>query len=111
MRAETVQFDGPNRVVVRADAPAGDVDRLVVLVSDHPGWRLRVDGRPAEVVPANRYLGAIAVAGAHTYVFEFDPPAYDVGRGISVVSLVGSAGSLAIVANRRGRPRHQAVAS
>ncbi len=85
---QDVRLDGPNRVVVtgKADAPGG---RLVVLVSDYPGWRLRVDGQPAALQPLNGYLGAALQPGEHTYEFEFRPPLHFIGLGISLVALLG----------------------
>ncbi|MBI4770222.1 MAG: hypothetical protein HY784_07390 [Chloroflexi bacterium] len=80
-------LDGVNRVVV-SGAPARPGDQLVVLVSDYPGWRLYVDGKAAEVLPANRYLGAQMLPGRHTYVFAFQPAEYYAGLAISLASLL-----------------------
>ncbi len=82
-----VSLDGPNRVIVKG-APAQEGDRLVVLVSDYPGWRLYVDGQPAEITPANNYLGAAMLPGEHTYTFAFQPVAYYVGLAISMLALL-----------------------
>lgn len=85
---QAVRLDGPNRVVItgRADTAGG---RLVVLISDYPGWRLRVDGQPATLEPTNGYLGAALLPGEHTYVFEFRPPLHYIGVGISLMALLG----------------------
>ena len=84
---QTVRLDGPNRVVVngQADDSGG---HLVVLVSDYPGWRLRVDGQPATLQPLNGYLGAALLSGEHTYVFEFRPPLHYIGLGVSLAALL-----------------------
>jgi hypothetical protein len=80
---------GPNRVVVRA---AGSRDRkLVVLVSDYPGWQLSVDGKPARAEPVNGYLGASLKDGLHTYTFEFRPRGYVAGIVVSLASLAAAA--------------------
>ena len=81
-----VSLAGPNRVIVKG-APAREGDRLVVLVSNYPGWRLYVDGQPADVLPANNYLGAAMLPGEHTYTFAFQPTAYYVGLVISLLAL------------------------
>lgn len=86
-REQTAVIDGPNRVIV-GDAAGEASDHLVVLVSDYPGWRLTIDGAPAEVAPVNGYLGAAMEPGEHTYVFEFRPPQHAIGLGISLATLV-----------------------
>lgn len=80
-------LDGPNRIIVRAAGESGG-GRLVVLGSDYPGWRLRVDGEPAALQPLNGYLGAALLPGEHSYVFEFRPPLHAIGLAISLLSLL-----------------------
>jgi hypothetical protein len=94
-----VALDGPNRVIVNGAAGAAG-GQLVVLVSDYPGWRLTVDGQPAELQPLNGYLGAALLPGVHTYIFEFRPPLHYVGLGISLVGLLVC---VALVVNDRRR--------
>ncbi|MBI3763185.1 MAG: hypothetical protein HY260_15165, partial [Chloroflexi bacterium] len=81
------RLDGPNSVVVTG-APGTAGDQLVVLVSDYAGWRLLVDGRPAEITSANYYLGAVMPPGEHTYTFVFSPTSHYAGLGISLLSLL-----------------------
>ena len=97
------RLDGPNRVVVTGEAGAPG-ECLVVLVSDYPGWRLFVDGQPAEIRPANRYLGAAMLPGEHTYIFVFQPAKHYVGLGISLLTLVIALGLL--LADSRWRQAH-----
>lgn len=87
VRELAARLDGPNRVIVEGgtDEPG---QQLVALVSDYPGWRLSIDGRPAEVMPVNGYLGAAMPAGEHEYVFEFRPPLHIIGLIISVLTLL-----------------------
>ncbi len=85
--AQAVQLDGPNRVVVSGVAE-GDDEHLVVLMSDYPGWRLRVDGERAEMASVNGYLGAEMLPGEHSYVFSFRPIQHDIGLGISLLTLL-----------------------
>jgi hypothetical protein len=82
-----VSYDGPNHVIV-PDVSAGEGQALVVLVSDYPGWRLRVDGKHAALTPTNDYLGAEALPGTHTYTFIFAPTLYFVGLVISLATMV-----------------------
>ena len=95
VRAVAVRLDGPNRVVVRVAAVPGET-QLVVLVSDYPGWRLTVDGAPAELRPVNGYLGAALPPGAHTYVFAFRPLLHSVALAVSGLSLLGCLALLAL---------------
>jgi hypothetical protein len=81
-----VSFDGPNRVKVVAEY-AGTSDQLVVLVSDFPGWKLNVDGKPAIMTPVNYYLGTKPLPGKHTYTFIFDPPLYRIGLLITLYTI------------------------
>ena len=95
-REQRVHLDGPNRVVVNGAAESPG-EQLVALVSDYPGWRLSIDGAPAEVVPLNGYLGAVMLAGEHEYVFEFRPMQHYIGLAISMTSLLVC---IALVARR-----------
>jgi uncharacterized membrane protein YfhO len=100
---------GPNRVVVRA---AGSRDRkLVVLVSDYPGWQLTVDGKSARAEPVHGYLGASLRDGAHTYTFEFHPRGYVAGMALSLASLAAAVFLIVreSVARRRSAPRPAAT--
>jgi hypothetical protein len=81
------RLEGPNRVVVSGTATEAG-EQLITLVSDYPGWLLAVDGRRADIVPANGYLGAAMEPGEHTYVFEFRPPQHFAGLGISIATLL-----------------------
>ena len=82
-----VQLDGPNRVIARGQ-PARPGEQLVVLVSNYPGWRVKVDGQLASLQTINDYLGATMLPGDHTYIFEFSPTPYYIGLIISSLSLL-----------------------
>ena len=78
---------GPNQVVVKGEpAEAGDV--LVVLMSNYPGWKLSIDGKPAHVAAVNGYLGSILQPGEHTYTFYFQPIQHLIGATISNLTLL-----------------------
>jgi hypothetical protein len=83
---QAARLDGPNRVVVTADVNA-DGRRLVVLVSDYPGWQLWIDGERTTIAPLNGYLGAALQPGAHTYEFVFRPTGAYAGMGVSALAL------------------------
>jgi hypothetical protein len=87
-------FRGEARVVresadrVRLDAELS-ADGYVVLVDGHdPGWRVRVDGRPAPLVRANVAFRAVAVpAGRHVVDMVYRPTAALVGLVVSGITL------------------------
>jgi hypothetical protein len=98
--AQPVELDGPNHVVVEGTAAGGE--QLVVLVSDYPGWRLEVDGRPAAIEAVNGYLGATMEPGDHTYRFSFRPSQHTIGLVVTLLALAACVG-LVVVEWRRGR--------
>ena len=81
----TVRLNGPNQVIAKG-APKADGDVLVVLMSYYPGWKVLIDGRPADVTAINGYLGAKMLPGVHTYQFYFLPTTFLVGISISSVA-------------------------
>lgn len=95
------KIDGPNRVIVRAASQRGG--RLVVLVSDYPGWKLTVDGVPAAVVPVNGYLGASLREGTHEYRFRFAPRQFTIGALVSIATLLLAAALLVAPSPRAAR--------
>jgi hypothetical protein len=82
-----VTLNGPNRVVAQG-APVRDGDVLVVLMSHFPGWKLLLDGKPAQVTSSNGYLGTKMLPGDHSYVFYFLPEQFIIGVSISGVTLL-----------------------
>jgi hypothetical protein len=101
-----VKLKGPNQVIARG-APQQDGDILVVLMSSYPGWRLQIDGKPAQVQDYNGYLGAKMLPGEHFYQFYFLPTDFVVGASISAGALIfifiGLFGSPIQAATRRWR--------
>ena len=80
----------PQRVVldVRLSRPG------LVILSDvfYPGWRLTLDGRPAEILRANRLMrGAAVPAGAHRLVYTYAPRSFRLGAALSIAGLVALA--------------------
>jgi hypothetical protein len=64
---------GPDRLGLEVEAEGNGV--LVLAETEHPGWRARVDGRPAAIRRANVAFRAVDVpAGKHAVEFRFRPP-------------------------------------
>jgi hypothetical protein len=82
-----VKLNGPNQVIAQG-TPSRSGDVLVVLMSNYPGWKLLIDGKPAQVTPSNGYLGAKMLPGEHSYLFYFLPTQFIIGASISVVTLI-----------------------
>jgi hypothetical protein len=86
MRAAEIASYGAHRVVIHAAAarPAW----LVLTDAYYPGWRARVNGSQAEVVPANYAFRAVRIPrGENEVVFRYEPTSYRVGVFVGLVSL------------------------
>jgi hypothetical protein len=78
--------DQARRVVVRFESP--QAGHLVLLDSFYPGWRATLDGRDAQIMPANVAFRAVAVpAGSHEVIFTYEPMSVRVGLWVTVLSL------------------------
>ena len=84
--------ESPNRVAVTTRGDAGS--SIVILTTAYPGWRVRVDGRPALLKNVGGYLSTDVQPGDHTYLFEYAPISFKVGLLITIVSLFGVFGLL-----------------
>jgi hypothetical protein len=82
------RYVGTNRVVATVNADEAQAKTLTVLVSNYPGWRVQIDGQPAQLTPVNEYLGVQVLPGEHTYTFEFAPLQYYIGAVISLITLI-----------------------
>ena len=94
---------GPGSWRIRVDAPK---PTLVVVAEAHfPGWKAKVDGRPAEVLTADGALLGVAVtAGSHDISLTYDrPPASDLGRAITAATLI----ICAVILGRAGQARRR----
>jgi uncharacterized membrane protein YfhO len=67
----------------------------VVADAVQSGWHASVDGKPADVVPADHALGAVFVpAGRHVVTLRYQPEAWRLGElicGLSVLLLLALA--------------------
>ena len=82
-----VKIHGPNQVIAEG-TPRRDGDVLVVLMSNYPGWKLLIDGKPAPITPSNGYLGAKMLPGDHSYLFYFMPTQFLIGASISALTVI-----------------------
>ncbi len=86
-----IALDEPERVEVVTEAAGPAL--LVLNDLATPGWTAEVDGRPAEILPAN-YLarGVWVEAGRHRVVFRYSTPGLALGLAISaglMLALIG----------------------
>ena len=91
---------------IRASLPEDGI--LVLLDSHYPGWQATVDGRPAEILPANLAFKAVRVpAGEHVVEFRYRPMPMTIGVTISLltVALIGLLMVANYLRNRRGHAR------
>lgn len=77
---------------IATDSPGASL--LVLSETDYPGWRVLVDGRPAQSLTAYTTVRAVCVpAGAHTVAWSFVPLVYAWGGLLTLMGLglVGTA--------------------
>jgi hypothetical protein len=88
--AESVRFRSyePDRIAMDVDTPA----RALVVLSEmyYPGWRARVNGKPAEIYRVDGALrGIIAPGGPGLIELEYAPGSFRAGAIITVLTLLG----------------------
>ncbi|HTL70514.1 MAG TPA: YfhO family protein [Candidatus Eisenbacteria bacterium] len=77
----------PNRVEMDASATAG-APWLFFSDTWYPGWKAAVDGLPVRIYRANYAFRALCLEpGRHRVVWEYDPPLFKAGIGISLLTL------------------------
>lgn len=78
---------GVNRIEAET---AGNGGLLVFSEVDYPGWRVTLDGQPAELLRANYVLRAVCVpSGDHRVVLRYVPSALRIGAVITGLALLG----------------------
>jgi hypothetical protein len=107
VHAAPAGFAGEARVMARRmDGLVSEVDAsapgwLVAVEAYDPGWRARVDGRRAEVLPANALFRAVPVpAGRHRVEMSYHPPGLAAGLPLTACAL-----GAGLFAAARGRSR------
>jgi hypothetical protein len=94
--------EGINSIHVQVNAPAPSV--LVLAQAHYPGWKVYVDGQPAELLRADyAFTGTTVAAGTHDVEFRFQPASFNAGLVVSLASV-----AVGIVAYRKAkRPSDQ----
>jgi hypothetical protein len=88
----------PDTIDVRASGPG----TLVLSEVAYPGWKVSVDGAPAQIETADGLLRAVRLsAGAHAVRFEFEPLPVYLGLGAALLGW-GWAISAGLISRRRG---------
>jgi len=101
----TARVVSANVIEVAADPPGGD-DRLLVLESFFPGWRLEVDGhRTGGPDNYGGFLSTAALKGEHTYTFVYDPRSFRYGAAVTVGTMLG--GGLLLLSRFASRLRRR----
>ena len=94
----TFETDRVNRIAVQVQSGGG---LLIFSEVDYPGWEVTVDGVPAAAQRADYLLRAVCVPpGEHTVVWNYNPPWFRVGLGVTLATL-GLVGLSGIMLFRR----------
>ncbi len=93
-------------ITARARRPA----ELVLSDTYYPGWKVTVNGRPAQIDPVDYALRGVAVpAGNDRIVFTYDPASFRLGWMISLgAALVVAIALVVVLLRRRRRPSRHA---
>jgi hypothetical protein len=78
------RYEG-TRITVSAASPVNSL--LLLGEKYYPGWKARVDGKPAEIVPVDHILrGVYLTPGSHKVEFVFDPFPFEIGKWLTLSS-------------------------
>ncbi len=108
---ERVDFltDGADAITLKAAASSSAL--LVLTDSYYPGWRARVDGKPAAILRVNyAFRGVPVPAGEHTVELRYEPASFRVGLFLSLLALCSLGAGLGARCSRK-RPRAAAPAA
>jgi hypothetical protein len=84
--AEVAWSREPGRAIIRLRSPAPE--RIVVRETWDPGWKARIDGRPADLERGpGPFLSVRSPEGDHRITLEYDPAEVRFGGWISVAAL------------------------
>jgi len=100
--------NGPGTVTMRGDTLQADMEGdgwIVVSNSAWKGWRAYVDGKRVALQRANvAFLGIHVPKGRHTVRLVYWPESFVIGRGITLVTLLGIGVFAVVRARRESRP-------
>jgi uncharacterized membrane protein YfhO len=69
---DKIEYDNPNRIRMEVIAAQGGV--VVLSEASYPGWRVTVNGKPANVIRLNYLLQGVEVdSGRQQIQFEYQP--------------------------------------
>lgn len=112
----TIKLGNDNTDTISATVDAQGAGYLVVADADQTGWGVTVDGRDAELVPADQGVVAVHVpAGRHTVALHYQTPYHDAGAWLSAGTAAGLGGLVLVEwwwirrRRRRAQPAAQAV--
>jgi Bacterial membrane protein YfhO len=90
----------PERVAV--DATASRASELVLTDLHYPGWKVTLDGKPADLHRVDYLLrGTSLPPGRHRVVFSYEPSSFRLGWIISLIAVVVALGAVALAVRRR----------
>jgi Bacterial membrane protein YfhO len=105
---DTVQLieHAADRLAIRAEMAC---DGMVVLSDTfYPGWRARIDHRPAEIHEVNGAMRGVAVPrGTHTVTMRYRPVSVYLGAALSLLGILGALVWAAFALPPFGRPFRQ----
>jgi len=79
----------PGRVTIDLSSPSPPGASLIVSENFYPGWKAKVDGKPARLGRADLTLiGVELPPGSKTVDLEFTSPAYERGKTITLIAIV-----------------------
>jgi len=100
---ESVHIEEYDHGRVRLQATLTRPGFLILTEQHYPGWRVRVDGRPVDLLRADHMVMAIRLeAGTHEVEFAFRPASFRRGAALTVIGLLLVA-AMAVLAWRRHR--------
>ena len=84
--AEVIE-ERPGVIRVAVEAPTRQL--LVLTESHYPGWRVSVDGAPADTLRVNGdFLGCVVEPGQTDVLFKFDPDSWRLGKLVTATGVL-----------------------
>jgi hypothetical protein len=84
---DKIEYDNVNRIRIKVTAAQPGV--LVLSESSYPGWRVTVNGKPANIIRLNYLFQGVEVdSGRQRIQFEYQPPFFRVYLLISFLTLI-----------------------